>query len=104
LSKNKKYHYQIEKSGASWQAKIVRQVSSKKTVVSKQKDAFPDQQSAQQWAEQTLQSFAAKQEASNKRHAEQRKLTEEQQRLRSARRAEKTERAKRDRDETEQED
>lgn len=94
MSKNKKYDIRIENTGTTWQAQIIRHASSKKTVISKQQNAFKSEESAQQWAEQQLQEFTSTQDASNKRHGEQRKLNEEQRRQRSSRRAKKTEKAK----------
>ena len=94
MSKNKKYDYKIELSGSTWKAQIIRHITSKKTIISKQKEAFPDEKSAQQWAEEQLLEFTSTLSASNERHGQQRKLSEEQRRQRSNRRAEKTEKAK----------
>ena len=94
MSKNRKYDSKIEPSGTTWKAQIIRHITSKKTVVSKQQDGFSDQASAQQWAEQQLLEFTATLSTSNERHGQARKQTEEQRRQRSNRRAEKTDKAK----------
>ena len=77
-----------------WKAQIHRQITSKKTIVSKQQDGFASEAKAKEWAEQQLTEFTSTQGASNQRHGEQRKLNEEERRSRSNRRAEKTLKAK----------
>lgn len=72
----------------------MRQVTSRKTTISKQQGDFASQAEAQQWAEAALAEFSNKQSAANTRQNRQRKEVEEQRMQRSARRAEKTAAAK----------
>ena len=94
MTKNKKYSYKIEQDGSGWKALITRQVTSKKTIISKQQNAFANEAEAKQWAERQLVDFATTLGESNQRHGQQRKLDAEERRQRSARRAEKTQQAK----------
>ena len=94
MAKNRKYSSVISQEGSQWSARIVRQVTSRKTLVSKEQTGFESEEKALEWAEQQLAEFSATQSTSNKRHGEQRKLNEEERRQRSSRRAEKTLNAK----------
>ena len=94
MPSNKKYDFIVEPSGSKWVAKVTRKASSKKTVISKQKDGFKSQEEAQSWAESTLEELTKTLKESNERHGKQRKNLEEIRRNRSSRRAEKTELAK----------
>lgn len=91
---SKKYRVNIEQTGDSWAAQIVRQVSKHKTHVSAEQTGFADQAEAQTWADGKLAEFIATQQTANTRQAEQRKESEEVKLQRSTRRAEKTEAAK----------
>ena len=90
MAKNKKYQCVVEKEGTAWLVQIVRQVTSKKTIVTKQQGGFASEQEAMVWGEEALQEFTAKQSTSNKRHGAQRKKNDEIKRQRSSRRADKT--------------
>lgn len=94
MASNKKYQRIIVQRGDTWTAQIVRQVSSKKTHVSKEQCDFTSEQEAMDWGEAALAEFTATQSSSNRRHAEQRKKNEELKRQRSSRRADKTAAAK----------
>ena len=89
-SKAKKYQCVVVKDGEAWCAQIIRQVTSKKTKISKQKTGFTTEQEALSWGEATLLEFTATQSSSNQRHDTQRKKNDEIKRLRSSRRADKT--------------
>jgi len=101
MANNKKYDSKIEQEGSLWKAQIHRQVTSKKTIISKQQGSFASEEQAKEWAEKQLAEFASTLGASNKRHGEQRKMNEEERRQRSARRAEKTLNAKNEKAEEE---
>lgn len=94
MSKGKKYDFKIEQVDSLWRAQITRQVTSRKVAVTKQKADFESESDATQWAENELLEFTKAQADSNTRHGEQRKESEEIQRLRSSRRADKTLQAK----------
>lgn len=90
MAKNRKYSPNIEQSGSKWKAQITRQVTSKKTLVSKEQSDFSSESEAKAWAEQQLIEFATTLEQSNQRHGARRKLNSEESLNRSARRAAKT--------------
>ena len=94
MAKSKKYQSVIVQDGKVWLAKIERQVTSKKTLVSKQQGGFASEQEAADWASETLSEFMAKQNSSNLRHAKQRNKNIEIKQQRSSRRAIKTAKAK----------
>ena len=94
MSKGKKYDFKIEQVDSLWRAQITRQVTSKKVAITKQKVDFKSESDARQWAEKELIEFTKALADSNTRHGEQRKESEEIQRLRSSRRADKTQQAK----------
>lgn len=94
MASGKKYDIRIAQSGDTWLAQITRQVTSKKTTVSKQQGGFESEQAAQEWAEQALTDFVATLKLRNKRHGVQRKEDEEIKRQRASRRADKTAAAK----------
>lgn len=72
MSKGKKYSYQLLQQENSWSAKIIRQVTSRRTQVSKSKDGFETEEAATKWAQETLESFLEQQSERNKRKAEKR--------------------------------
>jgi len=98
MSKNKKYSYNLEKKDQNWSAQIIRRASKNKTVVSKQQDDFNNENDAKTWAEEQLILFSSTMAISNQRHGEQRKANEEIKRERSQRRADKTQKAKDEKD------
>jgi len=54
MPNNKKYDFVVEQNDSQWTAKITRKASSKKTIITKQKDDFKSEKEAQSWAESTL--------------------------------------------------
>lgn len=90
MTKNTKYAAHIGQDGSSWNAQITRQVTSRKTIVSKKQGGFPSEAGARTWAEQQLAEYTNTQSKRNERHGQQRKMLEELRRQRSNRRAEKT--------------
>jgi hypothetical protein len=103
MAKNKKYSANIETNGNTWTAQITRQITSRKTHVSKEQDGFASEQEAQEWAELQLAEFTKTQDTNNQRHSAQRKTNEEGRLQRSSRRAEKTLEAKNKKAEEERE-
>ena len=94
MTNSKKYSYELEQIDKLWTTKIIRKVSSKKSVITTEKGGFESKSEAKTWAEQQLSKFTAKQDSNNKRHAEQRKSNAEERRLRSIRRSERKQLAK----------
>ena len=94
MSKSKKYAVSVEQHEDAWKAQILRQVTSRKTAVSKQQDGFASREEAEQWGAEQLAEFTKVQSGSNVRHGEQRKTSSETKLQRSSRRAEKTALAK----------
>lgn len=72
LKKGKKYDFRVFKTNETWNAEIIRRVTSVKTVVSKKQSNFKKEVDATAWAEQEIVLFLQKQSERNKRHAEQR--------------------------------
>lgn len=79
MSKGKKYSYQLIQQDKSWSVEILRQVTSRKTVVSKRQGDFETEAKAAEWAEQELKQFSEQQSERNKRKAEKRELRAESQ-------------------------
>ena len=79
MTQGKKYSYQITQQDNEWCAEILRQVSYKKTVVSKRQENFKTEADAQTWAEKELEQFLQQQVERNKRKAEKRTQREEKQ-------------------------
>lgn len=94
MSKSKKYAVSVEQHEDAWKAQILRQVTSRKTAVSKQQDGFASREEAEQWGTEQLQEFTKVQSGSNVRQGEARKTSTETKLQRSSRRAEKTALAK----------
>jgi len=92
---SKKYQSEILQEGDNWTARITRQVTSRKSLISKQQDGFNSEAEASVWAAAALADFISTQKSANTRQTASRKNLEEVKRQRSSRRAEKTEAAKR---------
>ena len=90
MAKAKKYQCVVKQNEGAWIAQIIRQVTSKKTTVSKQQGDFASEQEALAWGEVALAEFTVMQSSSNQRRGLQRKKNEEIKRQRSSRRADKT--------------
>ncbi|GAA5314804.1 MAG: hypothetical protein AseanaTS_00080 [Candidatus Pelagadaptatus aseana] len=69
---SKKFTFQTQQEKDGWSAAIIRRVSSKKSVVSKQQSSFTTEEEARDWAEAELKSFLAQLSAKNKARLEQR--------------------------------
>lgn len=77
MSKGKKYDYRVSKNRTNWKVEIVRQATSRKSVVSKRQTGFETEAAAKEWAEKELKSFVENQLERNKRKAKQRELRDE---------------------------
>lgn len=95
---SKKYQSEVLQEGDTWTARITRQVTSRKSIVSKQQQDFSSEADAQTWVETNLAEFVNTQKSANSRQGTSRKSQEEIKRQRSSRRAEKTEIAKREKE------
>ncbi|MFA7553703.1 MAG: DUF3622 domain-containing protein [Spongiibacteraceae bacterium] len=73
MAKGKKYDYRVVPGAGDWAVEIIRQVTSKETVVSKHQDGFASEAEAQAWGEQELKVFLRQQSERNARKAQQRK-------------------------------
>jgi hypothetical protein len=91
---SKKYQSEILQEGDHWTARITRQITSRKSLVSKQQEGFTSEAEAQAWVDTNMAEFISTQKSANKRQGGSRKDQEEVKRQRSSRRAEKTEIAK----------
>lgn len=96
MASSKKYEYELEQVGDTWSAKITRKINSRKRATTKQMADFKSEDEAKVWAKNTLVELSNKQKSSNVIQGKRRKDIEEIKRLRSARRAEKTEQEKAD--------
>lgn len=94
MPKNMKYQSQVTQVGSSWQVQIVRQVTAKKTQVTKQQGGFESELKANEWATVELKQLLETLVGSNQRHNQNRKQNVEIAQQRSSRRAEKTALAK----------
>ena len=69
MTQSKKYDYQITQDNAGWTTKIIRQVTSKKTVVSKRQAGFSTESEAQEWGKQEMKGFLKNLTERNKRRS-----------------------------------
>lgn len=69
MANSKKYTFQIKQDRSSWSAKIIRRVTSQKTVVSKRQGGFNSEAEAQAWGEKEIISFLENLSARNKRRS-----------------------------------
>ena len=60
MTKSKKYDYQVIQDNTCWSAKIIRQVTSKKTIVSKRQDGFATESDAEAWGQSEIKAFLQK--------------------------------------------
>ena len=95
---SKKYQSEVLQEGNTWTARITRQVTSRKSIVSKQQQDLSSEAEAKAWVETTLAEFISTQKSANSRQGTSRKSQEEIKRQRSSRRAEKTEITKREKE------
>jgi len=94
MAKNNKYQIHLLQVDSKWQAQITRQVTSKKTTVTKQHDDFACEADAKKWADTELEQLLEMQVSSNQRQNKQRKQKADIAEQRSSRRAKKTALAK----------
>ncbi|NPD07264.1 DUF3622 domain-containing protein [Vibrio ostreicida] len=73
MSKSKKFAIRVTEKREGWCAEITRQVTSRKTVVSKREMGFETQELAQAWGEKELADFIKNQTERNARKSAQRK-------------------------------
>lgn len=69
MAKNKKYTFKIIQDGSSWTAEIIRQVTSKKTVVSSRQVGFSSEAEAVVWSEIQLALFIESLKEKNRRRS-----------------------------------
>lgn len=67
MNANKKYALHVTQQESQWSATITRQVTSRKTHVSKCETGFESEQAAQAWGEEQLAVFAKAQAGHNAR-------------------------------------
>lgn len=72
-----KFDYRLVEKSDTWTAQIVRQVTSRRTMVSKKQAGFASEEEAKAWAENELVEFSKNQAERNVRKAEQRRANEE---------------------------
>ena len=70
MSENKKFTIRLTEKRNGWSAEIIRQVTSRRTVVSKREMGFESQELAQAWADKELAGFIENQAKRNERKAE----------------------------------
>ncbi len=70
MSENKKFTIRLTEKRNGWSAEIIRQVTSRRTVVSKREMGFESQELAQAWADTELAGFIENQAKRNERKAE----------------------------------
>lgn len=73
MSDSKKFTVQTSEKRNGWCAEIVRQVTSRRTTVSKRETGFKTQQEAQAWGDNELAGFIKNQVERNKRKSAERK-------------------------------
>ncbi|MGR2891432.1 DUF3622 domain-containing protein [Vibrio vulnificus] len=73
MSKNQKFAIRVTEKREGWAAEITRQVTSRKTVVSKRQMGFDSEAAAQAWSEAELAGFVKNQAERNERKSQQRK-------------------------------
>lgn len=69
MAKGKKYDFRVEQAGDVWTVDIIRQVTSKKTTVSKSQSGFTTESEAKEWGERELEIFLQKLSERNKRRS-----------------------------------
>ncbi|MCG7588418.1 DUF3622 domain-containing protein [Photobacterium sp. OFAV2-7] len=77
MANGKKFDYRVVEKRNGWAAEIIRQITSRRTTISKRETGFATEAEATEWAEKTLVEFVQNQIERNKRKALQRKANEE---------------------------
>ncbi|WP_413110300.1 DUF3622 domain-containing protein [Thaumasiovibrio sp. DFM-14] len=72
MANGKKFDYRLVEKRNGWAAEIIRQLSARRTTVSKRETGFATEAEAKEWAEKTLAEFVQTQIERNKRKALQR--------------------------------
>ncbi len=76
MANSKKFNFQVVEKRNGWSAEIIRQVSARRTTVSKRETGFDTEALAIEWAEKELAQFVQHQAERNVRKGEQRKERE----------------------------
>ena len=79
MANGKKFDYRVVEKRNGWAAEIIRQVSARRTTISKRQMNFATEAEATEWAEKTLVEFVQNQVERNKRKALQRNANAEAQ-------------------------
>ena len=95
MAKNNKYQINLLQTESTWQAQILRQITSKKTKITKQQADFTSESEAEKWAETELKKLIETQVQNNQRHNQSRKEKAQIAQQRSSKRAEKISKAER---------
>ncbi|MGO2418411.1 MAG: DUF3622 domain-containing protein [Vibrio casei] len=74
---SKKYDFQLVKKRNGWAAEIIRQITSRRTIVSKRQLGFTTEAEAKEWAEKELVEFQKIQTERNKRKSASKRKNEE---------------------------
>ncbi len=69
MAKGKKYDYKVTQNDSTWSAEIIRQVTTRKTVVSKNQDGFATEAEASDWGKTQLAEFLEQLKEKNKRNS-----------------------------------
>ncbi|MBF4335121.1 DUF3622 domain-containing protein [Vibrio anguillarum] len=69
MSESKKFTIKVTEKRNGWAAEIVRQVTSRRSIVSKREMGFESEAQAQAWAEKELSGFIENQAKRNERKA-----------------------------------
>ncbi|MCK4705558.1 MAG: DUF3622 domain-containing protein [Gammaproteobacteria bacterium] len=75
MKQSKKYDYRVVQNNDAWTAEITRRVTSRVTVVSKDKGGFTTEAEAQAWGQAEVETFLKK---TNKGEMEKRRVKEKQ--------------------------
>ncbi|MDX1303507.1 DUF3622 domain-containing protein [Photobacterium sp.] len=77
MANGKKFDYRVVEKRTGWAAEIIRQVSARRTTISKRQADFATEAEATEWAEKALAEFVQSQVERNKRKSLQRKAVDE---------------------------
>ncbi|MFT5579735.1 MAG: hypothetical protein ACI9WS_002495 [Paraglaciecola psychrophila] len=70
MTSAKKYQFKAVQNDSNWTGQIIRRVSARKTMVSKQQTGFATQEQANSWGEVELKAFLVKQNERNTRKSQ----------------------------------
>lgn len=77
MAQQNKFDYRITQEGDKWNAEITRRVTARRTSVSKRKNGFENEASAETWAKEELLQFVKNLQAATKCKADKRTLRNE---------------------------